>query len=150
MGYCCCFPSVNSSYRKCGRSRGIYSCKYSHLSFRYFWRLFTVLKKGNLSFCACLPAASKSCAIMSTHIVACLLLYRHRQVRLLCPCGHGGGVRTPCQPVSYLVTNGHGPVLASALEISSKGSQVPCPQELTDLMEESHEKNSKTASHRRQ
>uniref|UniRef100_A0A8C5S7M0 Glycerol-3-phosphate acyltransferase 1, mitochondrial n=1 Tax=Laticauda laticaudata TaxID=8630 RepID=A0A8C5S7M0_LATLA len=28
--------------------------------------------------------ANKSCAVMSTHIVACLLLYRHRQVRLLC------------------------------------------------------------------
>lgn len=28
----------------------------------------------------CLPAANKSSAIMSTHIIACLLLYRHRQV----------------------------------------------------------------------
>uniref|UniRef100_A0A452RP90 Glycerol-3-phosphate acyltransferase 1, mitochondrial n=1 Tax=Ursus americanus TaxID=9643 RepID=A0A452RP90_URSAM len=37
------------------------------------------LKKGNLKLCVRLPAASKSCAIMSTHIVACLLLYRHRQ-----------------------------------------------------------------------
>lgn len=38
------------------------------------------LEQGQLTLCF-FPAASKSCAIMSTHIVACLLLYRHRQVR---------------------------------------------------------------------
>ena len=42
------------------------------------------IKKMQLKICVCLPAASKSCAIMSTHIVACLLLYRHRQVCLQC------------------------------------------------------------------
>lgn len=36
-------------------------------------------------FVSSLTAANKSSAIMSTHIVACLLLYRHRQVSLSHP-----------------------------------------------------------------
>lgn len=40
------------------------------------------LNIGSLFLLLSLTAANKSSAIMSTHIVACLMLYRHRQVRV--------------------------------------------------------------------
>lgn len=42
----------------------------------------------------------------------------------------------PGQLLRCLFATGHGPGLACASEMSSKVSQAPCPQELTDPMEE--------------
>ncbi len=53
------------------------------LCFETFVSLFCVFAHYIL-FVSSLTAANKSSAIMSTHIVACLLLYRHRQVSLSC------------------------------------------------------------------
>lgn len=44
--------------------------------------IFLLCVAQHILFVSSLTAANKSSAIMSTHIIACLLLYRHRQVSL--------------------------------------------------------------------
>lgn len=55
---------------------------YFNISINIRFNIVVSLNIGSSFSLLSLTAANKSSAIMSTHIVACLMLYRHRQVRV--------------------------------------------------------------------